>query len=83
MGSLIGRAMIALGIGFTTYKGVDLAIVAIKQEVIDSMVGAPGQIFALAGYLWFDKGLTLIFSCCTAALSLKLTNGALKKLVIK
>ncbi|UUZ52716.1 DUF2523 domain-containing protein [Massilia sp. H-1] len=82
VGSMIGRAMIAGGVGFATFKGVDLAIGSMKQLVITSMSGG-GQIFSLVGFIWLDKGLTLIFSCFVAALSLKLTNGALKRIAFK
>ena len=38
MGSFIGRAIIALGIGFVTYKGIDLSIDAIKSSVMSAFV---------------------------------------------
>lgn len=80
--TMVGRAIMAAGVGFVTYKGVDVSLNAIKADMISSMQGA-GQIMSLVAYLWFDKGITLILSCCTAALALKVSNGLLKKVVLK
>lgn len=81
--AIIGRIFLATGAGFVTYKGLSLAIDTVKEDVISQMTGAGGQILSLVGYLWFDKAITLIFSCIAFALTIKTANGALKKLVFK
>ena len=81
--SIVGRTAIASGVGFVTYKGIDIALGVLKTQVITSVSSFPGQIVGMIGYLWIDKGLTLIFSAFVAALSLKLVGGALKKAVLK
>jgi len=83
MGSLVGRVLIALGVGFVTYKGIDLGIGALKTSVIDSVKGLPADALGLVGFLWIDKALTVIFSAVVVALSMRTVGGSLKKMVNK
>lgn len=83
MGSLIGRLLLALGVGFVTYKGVDAGLDAMKVYVVSSFQALPAQVVGLVGFLWLDKGLTLIFSSFAVVLTLRLVGGSLKKAVLK
>ena len=83
MGSLAGRALIALGIGFVSYTGIDLAIGAIKSQVLTSVQAVPVDALNLIGYLWLDKAMTVVFSAITIVLSMKLIGGTVKSVVIK
>lgn len=83
MGSFIGRAIIALGIGTITYTGLSVAIASFKTSVITSVSSLPSDAVALVGYLWVDKALSIIFSAVVIALSMRLIGGSLKKMVIK
>lgn len=83
MGSLVGRAVIALGIGFTTYTGITVAVATIKSQAISSINTLPSDALGLIGFLWLDKGLTLIFSAVATALAMKGIAGSIKKMVFK
>jgi hypothetical protein len=83
MGTLAGRALIALGFGFVSYKGIDLAIGKLKDAAIAGLQGIPSDAVALVGYLWLDKALSVIFSAVVVALSMKALNGTVKRLVAK
>lgn len=83
MGSLVGRAVIALGIGFVTYKGVGAGVDLLKSRVISSVQGLPADVVGLVGFLAIDQAITIIFSAVAAALSLRLVGGSLKKMVHK
>lgn len=83
MASFVGRAVLALGVGFVTYTGLSVLIGAVEANVISSANALPSQAFNLLGYLWFDKALTMIFSAVTASLSLQSAGGAVKKMVLK
>ena len=72
---LVGRVLISLGISFVTFVGVTQLITAVKQHVFSSMSSMPGQILGLIGYLWIDKGITMVFSAWTAAVALKLAGS--------
>lgn len=83
MGSLAGRALIALGFGFVTYKGIDVGIASLKQGVITQVQGLPADAVGLIGYLWLDKGLTMVFSAVATAITMRTLGGSMKKLVAK
>lgn len=83
MTSLVGRVVLSLGIGFVTYKGIDTALTSLRQSVIDGFRGMPSDVLNLMGYLWLDKGITIIFSAVVVAVSMRLIGGGLKKMVFK
>jgi hypothetical protein len=83
MATFAGRALIALGIGFVTYKGIDVGIAALKQSVISGMQSQSADIVGLLAFLWVDKAMTVIFSAFTVALSMKAIGGSIKRMVNK
>jgi hypothetical protein len=83
MGAFVYRALMALGVGFATYTGITLAIGAVKTQAIAGVNALTGDALGLVGYLWLDKGLTLIFSAIVAALAMKGINGSIKRIVLK
>jgi len=83
MGSFIGRAMIALGIGFVTYNGIDLAVDVFKQKAVSGITALPADVVSFLGYLWIDKALTIVFSSIVTALAVKGLTGGVKKMVAK
>lgn len=83
MGALAGRVLIALGIGFVTYKGIDVGIASLKSSVISGINGLPADALGLLGYLWVDKALTIIFSAIVVALSMRALGGSVKRMVAK
>lgn len=83
VGSIVGRAIIAAGIGFVTYKGLDVALASMKNQVVSGLSSNAGDVAALLGYLWFDRALMVIFSAVTVSLSLRLVGGSVKRLIHK
>lgn len=83
MGSLVGRAVIGLGIGFVTYKGIDVGMQALQANAITSFKGIPAGMIGLMGYLWIDKAITVIFSAITVAITFKTIGGAMKRMTFK
>jgi hypothetical protein len=83
MATFIGRAILALGVGFVTYQGIDLAIAALKMTAVTSLQGMPADMIGLAGWLYIDKGISVIFSAFVTSLSMRMVSGGLKKMVFK
>lgn len=83
MGTFVGRALLAAGVGFATYTGITLAVGAVKTQAIAGVNGLTGDALGLIGFLWLDKGLTLIFSAIVAALAMKGIGGSIKRMVLK
>jgi len=83
MGTLAGRALLALGFGFVTYKGIDVGIASLKETVIAGVRGLPADALQLVGYLWIDKALTVVFSAVATAIAMRALGGSVKRLVAK
>ena len=83
MGSLIGRAVIALGIGYVTYKGLDVMIGALRDNVVAQVSGLSGQALQFVSFLYVDKALSMIMSAVVISLSMRLISGGVKKMVVK
>ncbi len=83
MASLVGRVILALGVGFTTYTGITVAIGIFKTQAISAVNLLAADTLGLLGYLWIDKAMTLIFSAMVAALAMKAIGGSVKKMVLK
>lgn len=83
MGSLAGRVLIALGIGFVTYKGLDFGIDQLRLQVVNAVKGMPVQTLNFLAYLWLDKALSVVFSGVVVALTMRQLGGSVKRMVAK
>lgn len=83
MATFIGRAILALGVGFVSYKGIDTGIGFLKDAAISGVRGIPGDALQLVGYLWMDKALSVVFSAVAVSLTMRALGGTLKKMVLK
>ena len=83
MGTLAGRALLALGIGFVSYQGIDLGVQSLAQNIITSFQGLPAQLVRFLAFMWIDKAITVLISAVTVALSFKVMGGTIKKMVFK
>ncbi|HJW54709.1 MAG TPA: DUF2523 domain-containing protein [Burkholderiaceae bacterium] len=82
--SLVGRALLALGIGYVTYSGLNVGIDAIYSSVRSSFGGLPSDVASLMAYLWVDKAISTVFSAFAAALAVKMAGRAsITKMVVK
>lgn len=81
IGSLVGRALLALGIGFVTYKGADAGVNALYSYVKAAFSGAPATVVQLMAFLWIDKAISLMFSAFTVALAIKTAASGLTRIV--
>jgi hypothetical protein len=83
VGAWAGRVLLRLGIGFVTYKGIDVSLGYVKNQLVTTLSGMPADMVGLMGFLWVDKALSVIFSGFVVALSTKLVGGSVKKMVFK
>lgn len=82
--SIVGRVLIALGIGYVSYTGINALLTLIKSQVVSYLVGAPGTVVAIMGLLKIDIAVSIIFSALAARLVLQgLTSDKVTRMVIK
>lgn len=82
--SLVGRVILALGMGAVTYVGLNATLDVFKGHFSSAMGGAGATIAGMCGVLQLDA----VMSIFTAAVLAKLviagaSSGTVKKLVMK
>lgn len=80
---LVVKLLLAFGIGFITYTGIDLLLGTVLSE-IQSQIGATSfvQVINLFGYLGVDTAITMMISAVTIRATLRglQAGGNLRKL---
>lgn len=83
-GSLAGRVLLAIGIGFVTFKGFDISIGWLLTNIKSNFAGMPAEVVSFLGYLWVDKAIGMVFAAFTVSMSAKLAGGtSVSKMVTK
>lgn len=81
--SIVGRVLVALGIGVVSYTGVSAALSKI-QQMYSSGMGSAGQLAELASYMQLDTCMAMTVAAVTARLMLNgIQSGTLKRWVLK
>lgn len=81
--SVVGRVLLALGIGIATFTGVDLALDSLKARIISDIQGLPAVIVGILGLLRLDQAILTVFSAFMATVAIRATQGAVSKWVLK
>ena len=83
-GTLVGKVLLSLGIGYVAYSGIDTALTVAKDAFLDGMAGLPADAIAIAALLKIGTCVSMLLSAvATKFLIAGATSGALKKMVIK
>ena len=85
MGSLIGRALIALGLGFATYMGVNALISGIEADIHSYLasIQLDPQIMAWAGFFQLDRHFSMVMSAVAIRVVMAGMQDGVKRLVRK
>jgi hypothetical protein len=83
--SLVGRVLLALGMSYVAYSGIDTALGTLKTLIITNMASGLGSaVVGLLGVFKVDVAISMIFSAFAARLVLMgLTSGVVKKLMVR
>ena len=73
--SMVGRVLLALGLGFVTYSGFNVGIDWLFTQLKTNMSSMPADVVSFLSWLWVDKAIGLVFSAYTAAVGIKLAGG--------
>lgn len=83
-GTLVGRVLISLGIGYASYSGLDASLGWLRQMIAAQWSGLPAQTMAVASALQLGSGVSVILSAISARLVLEgMTSGVVKRMVLK
>lgn len=74
-GSLVGRVLLALGIGFVTYAGFQVGIDWLLGQIKSNMSGLPSEVLSFLAWLWVDKAISMVFSAYSAAAAIQMAGG--------
>jgi hypothetical protein len=83
MGSLVGRVLLALGVSYVTFKGLDVSVNFAIEAMRDSFTGIGGEVGELLRFLWIDRALSMVTSAFAASLVIRTGAGAVTKMVLK
>lgn len=70
VGSLVGRVLLALGFGFTSYVGFNALVDSVMQQAWGVFSGFSGLVLEWAGFFQIDKHLTMVASAITTKIAL-------------
>lgn len=84
LGTLVGRVLVSLGIGYVSYTAVDTSIGYVKTFFVNSLTGLPADALGIMSALKVGTCVSMLASALLMRLTLAgLASGTLKKMVIK
>lgn len=83
-GTIVGRVLVALGVGVVTYTGVQAGIDSLLANLDSAIAGVPADILGLLGFMRVGEAMNIIISAMSARMLLNgLQGDTIKKWVLK
>ena len=83
-GTIVGRVLVALGVGVVTYTGVQAGIDSLLANLDSAISGVPADILGLLGFMRVGEAMNIIISAMSARMLLNgLQGDTIKKWVLK
>lgn len=83
-GTLVGRVLISLGIGYATYEGLDTGLGWIQAQIAGSFGDLAAQTIAVLSGSGIGVAVSIVLSAISARLFLDgVVNGTLKRMVLR
>jgi len=84
LGTLVGRVLVSIGIGYVTFTGISTSLDWAKAQFLSGLSGAPAAALGLASTMKVGVCVSMLLSAVAARLLLAgLTSGALTKMITK
>lgn len=84
LGTIVGRVLVSLGVGFVAYQGITATLDYIKDTIETNLSGLPAKLVQIASVTQLDTAVSIVFSAILVRLLIKgLTGGAMKRMVLK
>lgn len=82
VGSLVGRVLVSLGVGFVVYNGADTMLDFVRTNVLNQLQMLPPELFTVLSLLQVPAVINVYFSAWTASLAITgLQSGSFVKMV--
>ena len=82
--SIVGRALVALGLSVVAYKGMSASLDWLKSSAVSSLVGLPPDLIGIISYMKVGECISIIFSAILARLLISgLQADTVKRWVLK
>nr|WP_315168315.1 DUF2523 domain-containing protein [uncultured Deefgea sp.] len=82
--TIVGRALIGLGVAVFTYKGITVSLDLLLNQIKSSFSSLPPEICGISNLLQIDVCISILFSAYAASLALGgLTGDTVKRWGIK
>jgi hypothetical protein len=83
-GTIAGRVLLALGMGYVSYTGISFLLDGIKALVVGQLQSAPSNMVVVMSLLKIDVCINILFSALAARWALQgLASGKVTRMVIK
>lgn len=84
LGTLVGRVLVSLGIGYAVFSGVDASIAWARDFLISHISAIGGNFVAVVSTMKIGVCVSMISSAYVMRLTIAgLSSGVLKKMVVK
>jgi hypothetical protein len=84
LGTMVGRVLVSLGIGYVSYTGIDATMGWAKAQFLSGMSGLPSQAIGLASTMKVGVCVSMLLSALVARLVLQgLTGGTITKMMAR
>jgi hypothetical protein len=86
-GSLVGRVLVSLGIGYATFTGINTMISAVQTYALSQINSLPSDALILAGRMRVGVAISMIFSALVMRMALNglqaASSGSITRMVQK
>jgi len=81
-GSIVGRVLISLGIGFVAYEGISAGLDSLKAQAMSHLSVLPAALLGVLGVLKVGTAINIVFAAYTARLILAgMMSGTVRRMV--
>lgn len=83
-GTLVGRVLLALGIQFVTYKGMNIVFDGFKALVLENIGGLPGDMSIMVSAVGIIQAINIVWGAIAARIAISgIRDGSFTRMLAK